>query len=456
VSIVFKRAKEELQMSEKVKTDDSKKLSRADLFSMAIGQIIGVGVMTMTGMAIGFTGRSVPFAYIIAGVLTILAAIPIIFIGGTANFHGGQYSQIATLSSQRWAGVYTYVNLCMLFATTMYALSFSEYFLSLFPGVNPKLIGFVVLTFLYAMHLTGIKTAARLQNVMSIVLAVAIACYVVFGIGAIEPDYFDPDQFMTGGVTGFLLASVYLTFAAGGATYVVNYSSEAKNPTKDIPMVIIISTACIVVLYAVMSAIAAGVLPVAQTANQPLSTSAVVFMPKAVYTFFVVGGAMFALLTTLNFSIGMMVYPALRACEDGWLPKKLAETNKRFGTAHWILLIFYLVGIVPLLVGLDITTVANSTVIITKICSAIVIISAIQLPKKLPDLWGRSRFHVSNGALKTLCIISLTITIISTILLLVTSSPAQLIGNLTMFGVSVILMLIRNKHVHLSPSYSEN
>ena len=64
-------------------------------------------------------------------------------------------------------------------------------------------------------------------------------------------------------------------------------------------------------LYAVMSTIAAGVLPVDQVANQPLSVSAVVFMPKAVYTFFVVGGAMFALLTTLNFSIGMMTYPAL-------------------------------------------------------------------------------------------------------------------------------------------------
>ena len=29
------------------------KLTRADLFSMAIGQIIGVGIMTMTGIAIG-------------------------------------------------------------------------------------------------------------------------------------------------------------------------------------------------------------------------------------------------------------------------------------------------------------------------------------------------------------------------------------------------------------------
>ena len=80
--------------------------------------------------------------------------------------------------------------------------------------------------------------------------------------------------FMTGGITGLILASIYLTFAAGGATYVVNFSAEAENPTKDIPFVIIVSTAAIVVLYAVMATIAAGVLPVEQVANKPLSVFA--------------------------------------------------------------------------------------------------------------------------------------------------------------------------------------
>lgn len=86
--------------------------------------------------------------------------------------------------------------------------------------------------------------------------------------------------FMTKGAGGFILASIYLTFAAGGAIYVVNYSSAAKNPTKDIPFVIIASTAIVVIVYAVMSTVAAGVLPVDQVANKPLSVSAAVFMPK--------------------------------------------------------------------------------------------------------------------------------------------------------------------------------
>lgn len=429
------------------------KLSRMDLFSMAIGQIIGVGIMTMTGIAIGFTGRSVNFAYILAGVLTIVSAIPQVFIGGTANFVGGQYSQIAVLGNKILAGIFIYIQIAMTLALSMYTLSFSEYFLSLFPGANTKLVSFVVLTVLVGMHMVGVKQAARLQNIMCAILALGIAAYIVFGIGHIQPDYFEMPGFATGGVSGFLLASIYLTFAAGGATYVVNFSAQAKNPTKDIPFVIIVSTVAIVALYAVMSTIAAGVLPVDQVANKPLSISALSFMPGPVYTFFVVGGAMFALLTTLNFNIGMLVYPLKKASEDGWLSKAMAGVNKRFGTCHWILLAIYLISLVPILVGLDLSTIANSTVILTTSIRGVIAMVAMMLPKRMSELWEKSSFHVSRGKLNLICIVSAIIALISVVLLFVTTSLPQIIGNGCILGIAVVLALIFNRRVTVKADY---
>mgnify|MGYP007025251694 CR=1 FL=1 len=122
-------------MASALNNQKSKLLSRGDLFSMAVGQIIGVGIMTMTGIAIGFTGRSVNIAYIIAGIITIIGAVPQIYIGGTANFVGGQYSQIAVLSGKKMAGIYLYIQLFSALAISMYTLSFADYFLSLVPGV---------------------------------------------------------------------------------------------------------------------------------------------------------------------------------------------------------------------------------------------------------------------------------------------------------------------------------
>lgn len=430
--------------------NETKQLSRTDLFSMAIGQIIGVGIMTMTGIAIGFTGRSVNLAYLVAGLITIFAAIPQIYIGGTANFYGGQYSQIGVLCGQKAAGIFLYIQLFTSLAISMYTLSFADYFLSLFP--NAKLISFIVLTVLFGMHFFGVKQAARLQNILCAILAIAIAAYIVLGIGNVQGDYLT-NGFMTKGADGFILASIYLTFAAGGAIYVVNYSSAAKNPTKDIPFVIIASTAIVVIVYAVMSTVAAGVLPVDQVANKPLSVSAAVFMQKTVYTFFVVGGAMFSLLTTLNFNIGMIVYPVMTGCKDGWLPKKLAVKNEKFGSAYLILLLFYLIGIVPILIGLDLNTIANSTVILFTIIRGVIAYSAMQLPKKMPEIWKESKFYVSDRKLKVICIASIVIAAISVLVLLVSTSIIQICGNICILVFSIIMALIFDKRVHLSPAY---
>ena len=432
--------------------NETKQLSRTDLFSRAIGQIIGVGIMTMTGIAIGFTGRSVNLAYLVAGLITIFAAIPQIYIGGMANFYGGQYSQIGVLCGQKAAGIFLYIQLFTSLAISMYTLSFADYFLSLFPNANAKLISFIVLTVLFGMHFFGVKQAARLQNILCAILAIAIAAYIVLGIGNVQGDYLT-NGFMTKGAGGFILASIYLTFAAGGAIYVVNYSSAAKNPTKDIPFVIIASTAIVVIVYAVMSTVAAGVLPVDQVANKPLSVSAAVFMPKTVYTFFVVGGAMFSLLTTLNFNIGMIVYPVMTGCKDGWLPKKLAVKNEKFGSAYLILLLFYLIGIVPILIGLDLNTIANSTVILFTIIRGVIAYSAMQLPKKMPEIWKESKFYVSDRKLKVICIASIVIAAISVLVLLVSTSIIQICGNICILVFSIIMALIFDKRVHLSPAY---
>lgn len=178
-------------------------------------------------------------------------------------------------------------------------------------------------------------------------------------------------------------------------------------------------------------------------------------MPKAVYTFFVVGGAMFALLTTLNFNIGMLVYPLKKASEDGWLPKKLADTNQRFGTAHWILLAIYLISVLPILAGLDLSTIANSTVILTTSIRGVIAFVALALPGKLPELWGKSSFHTTDRKLKVICVIGILLAGVSVLMLLVTTSPAQICGNCCILGIAVVLSFLLHKRVEIKASYAE-
>lgn len=430
-------------------------LGRMDLVSVAVGQIIGAGIMAMTGTAIGMTGRSVNLAFVIAGILCVLTAIPQIMVGGTARFKGGQYTQVAAFGGQRLAGIFTLINVFTGLGIAMYVISFTEYLLALVPGAPAKLISVAVLTILFLMNILGAKQAAVLQTVMCVIMAVAIAAFIAFGIPNLQPGYFAPPDFMTKGLTGVLMASAYLSFAAGGAQYVINFSGEAKNPKKDIPFAIIVPTIAISVVYAVMGTIAAGVLPVADVANKSLALVAEAILPKPLYVFFIVGGAMFALLTTLNASIGWMCRPIVQAAKDGWLPKVFGRLNARFGTPVNVLLLFYVIGLVPILAGLDISIVSSSTVILTSAVKVILCFTAIRLPKVMPELWSKSKFHVGKGLLNTVCIVGGLVATLQVLLMLATSAPLELVGNLVILAASVIYALAANKRVKMEVSYED-
>lgn len=73
-------------VSKDLGTKDLKRvLGRKDLMSIAVGQIIGAGIMSLTGVAIGMTGKSVPLSFMVAAIFTIIMAIPVIIIGGTVR-----------------------------------------------------------------------------------------------------------------------------------------------------------------------------------------------------------------------------------------------------------------------------------------------------------------------------------------------------------------------------------
>lgn len=64
--------------------------------------------------------------------------------------------------------------------------------------------------------------------------------------------------------------------------------------------------------------------------------------PAPIYLFFVIGGAWFALLTTLNGTLSWTTRSLQRAAMDGWLPEACAKENK--GGTPVILLLFFFAG----------------------------------------------------------------------------------------------------------------
>ncbi len=425
-----------------------------DLMGASVGQIIGAGIMTLLGAAIAMTGRSVPLAFLIAAVISVLSFLPLIYISGTVRLRGGQYTMVAMLAGTRFAGAYVIIYIFRSLSLSMYALSFASYFISMFGIGTEQSVAFIILTLFFILNVLGIDKFAKVQNIIVILLIIALGAFAVCGIPQIQPDYFSEESWMTGGVMGLLQAGGLLTFAISGASTAINLSAEAKNPTRDIPMVMIVSTLLVAVIYGVIAVVAAGVLPVHEVAGQNLSMVAEAIMAKPVYVFFIVCGAGFALISTLNSQFAWAPKPVMQACDDGWLPAGMAKLS-RWKTPVIILAILYFIGVICIFTGMSISVLGNISLIANGVTSLMINAYVWKIPKICPELWADSRFKTSPAILKLVAVLGSAAALLSIYLNATTLSTGLILFNIIVIAGSFLFAIIREKHAHMEISYEK-
>jgi len=111
----------------------SRVLGKGDLLASSVGLIIGAGIITLTGIAIDMTGRSIGIAFILAALITVVSNYPFAYASGTVRLSGGQYTQMALFAPKLITGIYIWVNAFAVIALAMYGISFAEYLLDLVP-----------------------------------------------------------------------------------------------------------------------------------------------------------------------------------------------------------------------------------------------------------------------------------------------------------------------------------
>ncbi|MBS6643342.1 MAG: APC family permease [Clostridiaceae bacterium] len=404
-------------MSEKLSsTKDLKRvLGKKELMGIAIGSIIGSGIMVQMGTGIALTGRSANIAFLVSTFFTICNLIPMIFVSSCLRFRGGDYTQMGLFAGDKFAGAYTIVYIFKNITIAMFALSFADYFLSLFPGLPHMAVAIGVATIFFILNFFGVNIMAKVQNLMVGVLLFALLLFVLFGMPHVDfSTYFSnaDGNFMTDGVPGILSAAATLGFATGGANMIFSLSAECKNPKKDIPFVLIASTLSVAVLYGLIATVASGVLPVDQVAGKSLTVVAAEIFPRPLYLFFIVGGALFAISTTLNSKLGSVTKPLMQMCEDGWFPKSLADLHPKYRTPWKLQLLFYVVTIIPIVTGFKINQITTIVLIIGYCITALNTVMCFKLPKMFPEAWKKSNFHMPMMAFSALLLLSLGVTVV--------------------------------------------
>lgn len=430
-----------------------------DLMGAAVGQIIGAGIMALTGIAIAMTGRSVPLAFILSAVMVLITSLPIAMLNTVARFEGGIYSIIGSMFHKKYTGVYTVLFVLQNLSLSMYCLSFADYALPFLPMVPRKLLAVGLLLIIYVLNMLGIDKFSKFQNIIVSCLVLALTIFTIYGMINMDfSSYYESETFLTDGILGFLTASAQLTFATGGATLIANLSAESKNPTRDIPRVIIISTISVAILYAFMATVAAGILPISQVAGEPLTHVARTILPKALYVFFIVGGAWTALISTLNSQLASCTKPLIQAAKDGWIPKKLSYIHPKYRTPVYLLSFFFIVGLLPIVFNINISTISRTVTLTSSFSYAMVILGFYSMTKKFSKNWEKSFLFINSSLTTTLVMAALFVYALQALLMCRSLPTHFLIGNIVVIISAFIFANVRykSKDVNVLDSYTLN
>lgn len=385
-----------------------KQLGFIDCLGIGIGQIIGSGVMVLTGIVVGLTGRGTPLAFILAALLVICTMTSAVVLSSAIPSNGGGYYWVRNLIGPRAGFMYLGMFVLSQVLIATFALGFADYFCVLVPGANEKLVAMLILIAATVVNMVGVKTAAKVQNVIVACLLASLILFVAFGLPQVNWSEMTltAENIMPNGLGNLLQGVALLSFATGGAKFLAETAGEVKNPSKTVPRAMIISTLIVAVFYALIGIVATGVLPVEDVAYQNLTLVASTIFPTWLYYFFIIAGALFALASTLNGTLSWVTRGLQLSAQDGWIPKSLAKENKG-GTPIYLLLIFFVVGAIPILSGMDTTTISNMGVGVNQVVLIMEVICCWRLPSVMPDAYENATMKLKKPLLYALLALSI-------------------------------------------------
>ena len=163
---------------------------------------------------------------------------------------------------------------------------------------------------------------------MVAMLLVAIGLYVFIGVPNMNPGQLVLADIIRPGVklTSFSAAVGILSSSLSGAGSISQIAGDVENPRRNLPLAMILAPVLVCVVYVLMAVVSLGAMEGSQIVT--LSDVAREFMSPALVTFFIVGGPLCGVLTSMVPQIMLSVASVAVAADSGVYPEGFARRNK--------------------------------------------------------------------------------------------------------------------------------
>lgn len=405
---------------------------------IAIGMTIGGGIFVFTGIVLKIVGPALPIAYALAWIPILISMFPLAMLAAAIPTTGGNYKYPSRMVSRGLAftGVWVYALATFFGQIPLYGIASGRYVQAVLPAVSPLVFAAGLVTLLCVVNVLGVKLAAQVQGVMVVMLVGAIVYY-----GAQGPAHLDSSRFtgiMGQGAGNLLLGTALLSFTYMGSNGIIELGGEIKEPGKVIPRAILITFPVVAVLYLLVAVTTVNAAPWQATVlvDEPVISTARASLGSAGFVFFMLGGAVLALVTTLNAIFILGTKSLLVIIDDGLLPRSLGAINRRFGTAHYLLLAVWLISMLGIVSGLSLETFASYAALGSIIIFIPVLVAALVLPRRYPDQYAAASFKLTGFWLYFCPLVGIAIALFFSLVILADLRSAWKIGVFLLFALS--------------------
>lgn len=314
-----------------------------------VNMVVGAGIFVMPGLVAAVIGPAAILAYLICSVTVALVFLCFAEVGSRVSRSGGAYAYVEEAfgpfvgfiaSILFWFG---YSALADAAITVIMVDSIAIVVPILGESIPRAVFIIALLTFLAAVNVRGVKAGVRLYIFNTLAKLVPLLLLLGAGLFVINIEYLAIPEWPSAASIG--ASTILLFYAFNGAESALNASGEIQNPSKTVPLGLLLGLGGILLLYVGLQTVAQGVLgpELANDTEAPL-----VAVATAVFGDWggkmLIAGVVISIYS--NLSGDMLGGPRVvfASSLDNNLPRFLGKVHPKYKTPH-IAIIFFAVVI---------------------------------------------------------------------------------------------------------------
>ena len=309
--------------------ESNKSIGYWSIAAIGVGGMVGGGIFAVLGLAVQLAHGGTPVAFTLAGMIALITSYSYARLSVTYPGQGGtvEFINQAFGPGILSGGINVLLWLSYIVMLSLYAYAFGSYGAGFFPENTQPFWKHVLISLsivlLTALNVRGSRVVGETEEWIVGLKLIILFFFIGVGlwsvdVGRLEPaEWSSPLQLMAGGMIIFL--------AYEGFELIANSGGEVRNPRKTLPLAYYSSVGFVIVLYALISVVTVGNLPVStivDARDYALAESAKPFLGNFGFTLIAVA----ALLSTGS-AINATLYGAARVsyiiAKDGELPTLL-------------------------------------------------------------------------------------------------------------------------------------